>query len=293
MITRKLIVEFTKMSGAGNDFIVIDNRFFNFHPDELAALARRWCRRRTGIGADGLLALEAPAPEGDDFFMRYLNADGSPAMCGNGARCLARFARMAGIDREELVFGTVSGRYRARVPADPEAPVRLFMPPFEAYHPDRLGAGEGGPADYIWTGTHHAVCRVPSVATVPVTERGAAIRHAAAFAPDGTNVNFVEVVEAGGETPARLRVRTFEKGVEAETLACGTGATAAALVARLRGWVAAGVVEVRMPGGVLTVGWNGPGMDGLYLEGPAVVVYRGTFEVDPRTLQLPVQEAEG
>ncbi len=287
MMVRKLVVEFTKMAGAGNDFVVIDNRFYHFTPGELSVLARRYCPRRTGIGADGLLALESPSDDADAFFMRYLNADGTTSMCGNGARCLARFARLAGIDRDEMTFATAWGPYRARVPADPEAPVRLFLPPFEAYTPDRVARGpQGRPVDYIWTGTHHAVCRVPAVAEVPVERDGAALRYDPAFAPEGTNVNFVEVVDAGQDGGvARLRVRTYEKGVEAETLACGTGATAAAIVARQRGLIDAETVHVDMPGGRLTIGWAGDPSRELYLEGPAEVIYRGTFEVDPRTLQ--------
>ncbi|MEM6784481.1 MAG: diaminopimelate epimerase, partial [Bacteroidota bacterium] len=116
-----LVVPFTKMSGAGNDFVVLDNRFLFFSDDELVALAQRYCPRRAGVGADGLLALNAPETDGADFRMRYVNADGSWArMCGNGARCLARFARHAGIGEGEgtatLTFDSDAGRYTAAVP---------------------------------------------------------------------------------------------------------------------------------------------------------------------------------
>ena len=285
MISRKLIVEFTKMSGAGNDFIVIDNRFYHFSDAELSKLARRWCARRTGVGADGLLAFALPDGEAHHFRMRYVNADGTTSMCGNGARCLARFARLVGVEAEEVVFETDAGPYRAHVPADPAAPVRLFLPPAEAYAPDRAleNTVEGvETVDYLWTGTHHAVCFVPAADETPVDAWGPAVRRDAAFAPEGTNVDFVEVVADGrGTGRAALRVRTYEKGVEAETLACGTGAVAAALAARLRGLIHADVVDVHMPGGTLTVGWRGPDREDLYLEGPAVVVYRGTMEVEP------------
>ncbi|SHK20803.1 diaminopimelate epimerase [Rhodothermus profundi] len=282
---RTLILEFTKMNGAGNDFIVVDNRFYAFSDEELAALARRYCPRRVGIGADGLLAL-APAQQPEVHYrMRYFNADGSPGtMCGNGARCLARFAQMAGIQGNPLCFETDAGRYQAEVPDDPQAPVRLYLPPVG---PCKMQPPLATPLDaevetaaFIWTGTEHLVCRVSSVETVPIARWGPLLRHDAALQPRGANVNFVEVA---GEQHGRsvLRVRTYEKGVEAETLACGTGAVAAALVAWRQGWVRQLPIEVHMPGGVLTVGFQ-PAKDGetaLYLEGPATVVFRGTVEV--------------
>src|SRR5690606_7040767 len=127
-------VPFTKMHGAGNDFIVLDNRFMHFSAAELAALAQRFCPRRFGVGADGLLALSPSDEPGIDFRMEYVNPDGSRAgMCGNGARCLARFARSAGLEAEPLTFRADAGVYRASVPPEPEAPVRLFVPPPERY----------------------------------------------------------------------------------------------------------------------------------------------------------------
>lgn len=283
-MARKLIVEFTKMNGAGNDFVVVDNRFFNFSDEELSALAQRWCPRRVGIGADGVLALSAPSSGDHHFRMRYVNADGSIAsMCGNGARCLARYARRAGIDHERLRFETDAGTFEALAPAEESDPVRLFVPPPEAYRPDVALAGLGANEqwDYLWTGTHHAVAFVDDVEAAPVSQLGPAVRHHETFQPEGTNVNFVQV--AGDED---VRVRTFEKGVEAETLACGTGALASALVSRLRGRVHADAVRVHMPGGTLTVGAQrrGESFDDVYLEGPAQTVYRGTLELDVSTL---------
>ncbi|MDX1530582.1 MAG: diaminopimelate epimerase [Rhodothermales bacterium] len=276
-----LVVPFTKMHGAGNDFVVLDNRFFHFSAAELADLARRVCPRRFGVGADGLLALSPPREDGHDYRMDYLNADGTRAgMCGNGARCLARFARSAGLTAEPLTFGSDAGTYRAAVPADPAAPVRLFVPPPERYREAVPTEGADEPA-YIWTGTDHAVLFVPAAEAAPVGEAGPRLRRDPAFQPAGANVDFVEVLNPD---PARLRVRTFEKGVEAETLACGTGALAAALVARLAGRVRGEAVAVEMPGGTLRVGFRlgGDGAAGvrdLWLEGPAEVVYQGTLEV--------------
>lgn len=275
---RRLVVEFTKMSGAGNDFIVIDNRFYHFNSVELSSLALRYAPRRTGIGADGLLALESSDTEGVDFRMRYLNADGSVGtMCGNGARCLALYARSAGLESQPLIFDTDAGRYEAYVDVDPSADVRLVLGPHADYGKRDLAAMDGlpGEAHYIWTGTEHVVVFVPDVDQAPVAETGPVLRADPAISSTGANVNYVEVTGR-----AALRVRTFEKGVEAETLACGTGATASAIVACLSGRIAAGRVEVNMPGGRLVVDIQGDPRfpDRLVLEGPAEVVFRGSFE---------------
>ena len=284
---RKLVLEFTKMSGAGNDFIVIDNRFYNFSDDELADLARRLCPRRVGIGADGVLAFARPLDSAHHFRMRYHNADGSiGSMCGNGARCLARFAWQAGFADEKLRFETDAGFYRAMAPPEPDAPVRLFVPPPKHWMPDQKLAAEdsgaAGAVHYLWAGTEHAVCFVDDVEGTPVGAWGPAIRHDAALAPAGANVDFVQVLADGqGQQAAALQVRTFEKGVEQETLACGTGAVASALAARFLGHIQADSVQIHMPGGTLAVGFrlaDGAVTD-LYLEGPAVAVFRGTVEV--------------
>jgi len=274
---RRLVVPFTKMNGAGNDFVVLDNRWFHFSPDELGALAERVCPRRVGVGADGLLALEDGVDEAH-FRMRYRNADGSLAtMCGNGARCLARFAARAGLgdrdgDTTKLVFDTDGGRYRATVPTDGD--VTLDVPPPR----DFARAEVAGEPDLwqIWTGTEHAVRFVPDATAEDVHATGGRIRHDGAFAPAGTNVNFVEVVADDA-----VVARTFEKGVEAETLACGTGAVASALAARLAGRLSSDRVAVRMPGGTLHVGFRLDGGDvtDVTLAGPAEVVYEGTLEL--------------
>ncbi|OZC04126.1 diaminopimelate epimerase [Rubricoccus marinus] len=300
MIQRQpLIVPFTKMNGAGNDFVVLDNRFLRFSEAELEALARRVCPRWTGVGADGLLALDPPeaasgdgAAEGDasggtDFRMRYRNADGSLAtMCGNGARCLARFAARAGLGRDtpegtRLAFMTDGGRYTARVTPEADAPASVML---DVPSPRGFGASGAtsdlGDVHQIWTGTEHAVVFVEDVDAAPVATEGERLRHDPAFAPAGTNVNFVQRAAASGARGERIRVRTFEKGVEAETLACGTGAMAAALVARLAGGVDADSIAVEMPGGTLGVGFQvvDGEVRGLTLSGPAEFVYEGTLE---------------
>lgn len=290
-MTRALVVEFTKMHGAGNDFIVIDNRFFHFSDAELAAMARAWCPRRTGIGADGVLALCSPQNDAHDYRMRYVNADGSMArMCGNGARCLARFARSAGLERDTLSFESDAGVYRVAVPPEADAPVRLHVPSPQDFNPDvslhDAAQAVPTPVHYVWTGTEHAVCFVDQVDAVAVDTLGPAIRHDAALAPEGANANFVQIERRADGAPAALRVRTYEKGVEAETLACGTGALAAAVVARLLGRITEEVIPVTMPGGTLRVGITVADgtVQALYLEGPAVKVFRGTVDAPPELL---------
>ena len=307
-----LVVPFTKMDGAGNDFVVLDNRFLRFSDDELAALARQACPRRSGVGADGLLALDEPqgrrsqpGTDGAHFRMRYRNADGSlAAMCGNGARCLARFAARAGLGEPveggavEVAFDTDAGRVRAVVP-DPGAasgPVTLAMPPPRDFAATGLRDGptpKSSRVFRIWTGTEHAVVFVPDAAREDVAATGGRLRWDNAFRPAGANVDFVQV--AG---PDRLVVRTFEKGVEAETRACGTGALAAALVSRLADPLARPApdapvrggaqttgagrhrIAVEMPGGTLTVAFrlDGGEVSDLTLSGPADTAFEGTLE---------------
>lgn len=274
-MNRLLVVEFTKMTGAGNDFIVIDNRFYHFTDTELGNMARSWCPRRTGIGADGLLALN-PSHE-YDWHMRYVNADGSfGTMCGNGARCLARFARLAGISGTDHTFFSDAGVYTAHIPD--EGPVRLYVPTPRAFKQDVPMDGQTSfpVACTLWTGTEHAVVFTEEVDVLDLTRIGPSMRSSRALGHAGANVDFVHVTG-----PHSLKVRTFEKGVEAETLACGTGALASTLVAAHLGHVQGPVVGVTMPGGELHVGFNGDPLNptGLYLEGPAEVVYRGTVDM--------------
>ena len=319
-MSRNLIVEFTKMQGAGNDFVVIDNRFLHFSREELSDIAKKVCPRKFGIGADGVLAFEAapdhasgegdtPAPPAD-FRMVYVNADGSPAtMCGNGARCIAQFAVRSGVQGPDVSFATDAGVYRAHVYPDAEAPnaetpdvetpdvngqgrpgrVRLFVPEPQRWTPSCVldEAPPYGVEDvhFVWTGTEHLVTLVPDVDAVPLKAWGPALRWDDAFQPEGANLNVVSeangVAGASGREDA-IRVRTFEKGVEAETLACGTGVLASAVTtARLRGLdLSVRPLRVETRGGEMTVGRaeSPDRSDHLYLEGPVAHVFRGTFE---------------
>jgi diaminopimelate epimerase len=271
----KLVVEFTKMSGAGNDFIVLDNRFYHFSDDELRDIAIRFCPRRTGIGADGVLALNVPLGDAD-FRMRYINADGSiGTMCGNGARCIAHFATLAGIEGEPLRFETDAGPHVAHDAGVGDA-VKIDMISPRDRQETLLDELDRLEVTYVWTGTEHAVVFVPDIQLCDVSGLGRRIRQHGSFQPAGVNVNFVQAVN-----DATLAVTTYEKGVEAATLACGTGAVASAYVAAQRGFVRGSKIAVRMPGGDLTVHLHTEGGEsaGVMLEGPAEVVYRGSFEL--------------
>ena len=263
-------LSFSKMNGAGNDFVMVDNRTrsLSLNQDVIAQL----CNRHRGIGADGLLAVE-PAQEGADFRMRYYNADGGEAeMCGNGARCFARFAqRVSGIAKEAIAFETQAGVIGARFLGE-EVEIAMSTP-HSHQPPQHLDvAGRNLEVHFINTGVPHAVVFVDDLESVDVQNDGAALRYHPAFAPKGTNANFVQILG-----PGSLAIRTYERGVEGETLACGTGVCAAALLAHLRHGTSA-PLSVRVKGGeTLRVGFSsGPeGFQQVTLAGPADFVYEG------------------
>ncbi|MBN2808495.1 MAG: diaminopimelate epimerase [Deltaproteobacteria bacterium] len=262
------------MQGCGNDFIIIDNRHAVFPEKNRVRLVAALCRRATGVGADGLILLEDD-PE-FDFRWHFYNADGSMAeMCGNGGRCAARFAYLQGMAAAEMVFRTVAGPIRARVAGDQ---VRLEMTPPGALRQELELDCDGGLeiVDVINTGVPHAVVWVgQGLADLALSRRGARIRYHREFAPAGTNVNFVEVV-----SEHCLSMRSYERGVEGETLACGTGAVAAVLLAAARGLVCSPVEVVTLAGERLRVYYKRVGSDykEVFLEGGALIVYKGVLE---------------
>lgn len=270
-------MRFTKMNGAGNDFVVLDNRDgrIQLSGDQIARL----CDRHRGVGADGLLAVE-PSDSGADFRMRYYNADGGEAeMCGNGARCFARFAArlLPGVPAS-LSFDTPAGRIAAELRGE------LVTITMSAPHDHRAPAGIDLPGGretvhFLNTGVPHAVVFVDDVEAVDIAVAGSALRRHAAFAPKGTNANFAQVVG-----PSTLSLRTYERGVEGETLACGTGVCATALLHHL----ATGTpspVSVRVKGGeTLSVGFETTpdgGFQNVTLTGPADFVFEGTIAEIP------------
>jgi len=269
-----MTINFTKMNGAGNDFVVLDNRDLSHSltGDQIAAL----CDRHRGVGADGLLAVE-PAESGAHFKFRYYNADGGEAeMCGNGARCYGRFAqRLAEGNPEVLTFETVVGELAANFDGDL---VEIAMSdPFDLELDVNLGIEGVGRVDVINTGVPHVVVFVEDLANTDVIALGREIRNHSHFAPAGTNVNFAKVV---GDQ--HIAIRTYERGVEDETLACGTGMTACALIANLLNCTAS-PIKVDVKGGdTLEIGFQ-PGENNTFtevtLKGPADFVFTGQIEI--------------
>jgi len=265
---------FTKMHGAGNDFVLLDGRAVPpgwLTPARIAAL----CDRRRGIGADGLIVV-GPSDRAD-FAMAYHNADGGEAeMCGNGARCAVAFARRLGLAGDACTFLTASGPVEGRTEAGeiaitlpPPRDVRLGVDP---------GAGSPFPEHHFAnTGVPHLVVPVPDVAAVDVARWGPVLRRGAALGPAGANVDWVQA----GEPDAPLRLRTYERGVEAETLACGTGAAATALVMWRLGRARSPVALLTRGGDRLTVTIEPRGdRVTLRLRGPAVVAFEGEVPGD-------------
>jgi len=268
-------IPFLKMHGAANDFVVVDHRE-PFLPEPPDALVRRLCDRRRGVGADGVLLLERD-PE-LDFAMRYHNADGGAAeYCGNGARCLARYALERGLGRGGVVrFRSAVGVQEARGAAGGGIELHFGRVARPGIWEGLEAAGRSFAGRLIRVGVPHFVTGVAEVATVPVADWGRALRRHARFAPEGANVDFVERLG-----PSRVAMRTFERGVEAETLACGSGAMASALWVAQEG--ARSPVEVVTAGGdVLVVSFEGDdeGHE-LWLTGPAQVVFSGVWD-EPR-----------
>jgi diaminopimelate epimerase len=255
-------VTFYKYQGTGNDFVLIDNRAQTFPAHDQAYVAHL-CHRRFGIGADGLILLQNHPDY--DFRMVYFNADGAEgSMCGNGGRCIVRFAHDLGLFETTTRFLAVDGEHTAEVRGDL---VHLQM--------SNVPARPAAPAGYTYlnTGSPHVVQFLTNVAAHDVVGEGRRIRYSETFAPGGTNVNFTEVLEG-----QRLSVRTYERGVEDETYSCGTGVTAAALAAYEQ-YGLASPVAIQVLGGTLQVSFT-PQPDGsftnIYLIGPAKRVFSGT-----------------
>lgn len=264
-------LEFFKMTGGGNDFILIPDFDRRLPPEEFPRLAQRLCQRRFSVGADGMIVLWPS--ERAHFRWHFYNADGSRAeMCGNGGRCAARLAHHLGIAPRDLAFETDVGIVEAKVEG---RRVRITLPSPTELRTD-LEIEVGGKRlrlDYINTGVPHAVLFVDDLEGVDVVGLGRAIRWHEAFAPKGTNVDFVKV--EGG----RLYIRTYERGVEDETMACGTGATAAALLASLRGLASSPTEVVPRGAEPLVIHYRHEGgFREVALEGEVRIVFRGTLE---------------
>lgn len=274
-------MQFTKMQGLGNDFVVLDGVRSPIHMT--AALAARLADRRFGVGCDQVLLVEPPRLAGTDFHYRIFNADGSEVeQCGNGARCFARFVRDQGLTTKDAIpVGTAAGPILLELRADGQVSVDMGVPrlepaeiPFEADQRAPTYAldldGDGVEIAAVSMGNPHAVLRVGDVEHAPVTSLGPRIEGHPRF-PQRVNVGFMQVLERD-----RIRLRVWERGA-GETLACGTGACAAVVAGRLWGVLDA-EVAVQLPGGTLVIHWGSDGQP-VQMTGPATRVFDG--DIDP------------
>ena len=264
------MIEFFKMSGSGNDFILIDNRDDSLSVKNLNEFVKKVCERKTSVGADGLIIIENS--DRVDFRWRFFNADGSEVeMCGNGGRCAARFAVIKGITKENLSFETGAGIIDAEVKEN-VVKLRLTDPrdlkiDYNINIENSLYA-----VNSINTGVPHVVHFVDDLDSCDVRGHGRLIRYHEVYQPEGTNANFVRVIDEN-----TLGIRTYERGVEDETLACGTGAVASALIASWKGWVDSPVDVCVRSGETLKIYFEKTenGFEKVYLEGGTSVVYQG------------------
>lgn len=262
---------FHKYQGAGNDFVIVDNRAAQF-PAQDYKLVQQLCNRRFGVGADGLMLLQNH--DKYDFEMLYYNADGMPgSMCGNGGRCITAFAKHLGLITDETNFLAVDGPHYAKFSAKNVSLQMIDVQHIEDH-------------EHYWvlnTGSPHYVCFTSDVQSVDVFAQGRAIRYNDRFKHEGINVNFVQ--ELG---PCHLFVRTYERGVEEETLSCGTGMTASALCYGLKKQLMGQkVIAIDTPGGKIKVSFNqvqSGQFEQVFLEGPAELVYQGDINTENLTV---------
>jgi len=258
-----MIIPFNKYQGTGNDFIIIDNRKGIFNAAD-HGLINRLCNRRFGIGADGLMLISSNSQH--DYEMKYFNSDGfEGSMCGNGGRCSAGFAIRNGIAGEKLSFRAVDGIHHALAEKNI---IRLSMN--DVNDPQLVNGSY-----FLNTGSPHYVIFRDNIEDIDVNEEGRKIRWSPEFAPGGTNVNFIELQGDG------IYVRTFERGVEEETLSCGTGVTASAIVSVLSGHFDTNIIPVKTKGGDLSVSFkiSGNNISDIWLSGPATFVFEGEVDV--------------
>jgi diaminopimelate epimerase len=267
-------IPFYKMQGSGNDFILVDNRRGILKGKNLKELARVVCDRHYSVGADGLIVI-VPSRNAD-FKWRFLNSDGSEAeMCGNGSRCAARFAFLKKIAKKELCFEALAGLIHAEIKKNT---VKVQLTGAGDLRTNMTVALDGTPrvGHFINTGVPHFVYLSDRIDEENVHDLGRKTRYHDTFQPAGTNVNFVQVTG-----PRKIRIRTYERGVEGETLACGTGAVAGALIAEALGFVS-GPVEVTTKSGeklVVSAERDGDEFKALYLEGGAEVICEGNLYI--------------
>ena len=253
---------FYKYQGTGNDFVMIDNRDQKISKND-TKLINRLCDRKFGVGADGLILLENSENPGDDFKMVYFNADGNESsMCGNGGRCLVAFAKFLNIIENSAQFTAIDGVHEAMIS---DEIVSLKMQ-------DVAEVNKNEDFLFLNTGSPHHINFSENIGMKDIKKEGAAIRYSERYGKAGTNVNFVEAVSADS-----FSVRTYERGVEDETLSCGTGVTAVAIAAYEAGKTKSEKVRLITPGGELSVKFRKDenGYSDIWLSGPAVQVFKG------------------
>lgn len=275
------MIQFTKMHGLGNDFMVVDGVTQNvfFSPEQI----RRLADRNFGIGFDQLLLVEPPYDPDLDFHYRIFNADGSEVeQCGNGARCFARFVRNKGLtNKNKIRVSTSSGKMTLRLERDGTVTVNMGVPilepsliPFKAKKPEKTYLLQTAQQTFLCgaasMGNPHCVLDVEDVTSAAVAEIGALLTKHERF-PRGVNVGFMQVINS-----SHIKLRVYERGA-AETLACGTGACAAVVVGQIQGKLDQ-QVRVDLPGGTLTINWEGEGKP-LWMTGPAQHVYDGQIQL--------------
>ena len=258
-------IEFYKYQGTGNDFVMIDNRAGIF-PKENTELVAHLCDRRFGIGADGLILLDTDADT--DFRMVYYNSDGNlSSMCGNGGRCLVAFAKKLNIIQNETTFIASDGLHYATVSEENIVSLQMI---------DVTEIKNTSEYSFLNTGSPHHVQLVADLENYNVKENGAIIRYGDLYGKEGSNVNFVKKIN-----DSTFSFRTYERGVEGETLACGTGATAVAIAMNATGQTNLNAINLNVEGGKLAVSFdieNGK-YTNVFLKGPAEFVYKGTIEI--------------
>jgi len=260
-----MLVDFYKYQGTGNDFVMIDNRSL-FFPKEDVALIERLCDRRFGIGADGLILLEND--KDTDFRMVYYNSDGNESsMCGNGGRCLVAFAKQLNVIENATTFIATDGLHHATVAPDGLVSLQMIDVNELKITPEY---------SFLNTGSPHHVQIVENLKNYNVKENGAAIRYSDLYGKAGSNINFVSQINED-----TFAVRTYERGVEDETLACGTGVTAVAIAMNATGVTSSNAIHLNVEGGKLEVSFDQKGSQytNVFLKGPAKFVFKGQIEI--------------
>jgi len=256
-------LKFTKYQGTGNDFVIVDNRNGEFDKGNIE-LVQHFCDRKFGIGSDGLILIEDHNEW--DFDMVFYNPDGSQSFCGNGSRCAVAYSKELGLISDFAKFNSTDGYHEASI--HPNGIVKLKM-----HDVSNIEVNEF--SHFMDTGSPHYNCFAKNISTIDIIEKGREIRYSERFKEVGTNVNFIEQLAKG------IKVRTYERGVENETLSCGTGVAACALSTALVNEIPSGEIEVNTKGGDLSVSFiqTENGFEDVWLIGPTKFVFKGEIEV--------------